>query len=55
MSDDYTTPSDPIRIKLSNFCNLKCLTCLLDSTSWSKDWETIEHLMEKATEVLSEK
>ena len=51
MSDDYTMPFEiPIlESKLSNFCNLKCRMCHpLDSTSWSKDWETIEHLMEKA-------
>ncbi len=47
--DDYTMPFEiPIlESKMSNFCNLKCRMCHpLDSTSWAKDWETIEHLME---------
>lgn len=51
MADDYTMPFEiPIlESKMSNFCNLKCRMCHpLDSTSWSKDWESIEHLMESA-------
>ena len=53
MSDDYSMPFEiPIlEAKLSNFCNLKCRMCHpLDSTSWSKDWTEIEHLMEDANE-----
>jgi sulfatase maturation enzyme AslB (radical SAM superfamily) len=49
VQDDYTMPFEiPIlESKMSNFCNLKCRMCHpLDSTSWAKDWETIEHLME---------
>lgn len=51
MSDDFTMPFEipVIEAKLSNFCNLKCRMCHpLDSTSWSKDWKSIEHLMQKA-------
>lgn len=51
MSDDYEMPFriPVLESKMSNFCNLKCRMCHpLDSTSWSKDWETIEHLMEDA-------
>jgi sulfatase maturation enzyme AslB (radical SAM superfamily) len=51
LSDDYSMPFEiPIlESKLSNFCNLKCRMCHpLDSTSWSKDWSEIEHLMEEA-------
>jgi radical SAM protein with 4Fe4S-binding SPASM domain len=51
MADDYTMPFEiPIlESKMSNFCNLKCRMCHpLDSTSWGKDWESIEHLMETA-------
>jgi len=53
MADDYSMPFEiPIlEAKLSNFCNLKCRMCHpLDSTSWSKDWTEIEHLMEDANE-----
>lgn len=53
MSDDYSMPFEiPIlEAKLSNFCNLKCRMCHpLDSTSWSKDWQDIEHLMKDANE-----
>lgn len=53
MTDDYSMPFEiPIlEAKLSNFCNLKCRMCHpLDSTSWSKDWKEIEHLMEDANE-----
>lgn len=53
MSDNYTMPFEiPImEAKLSNFCNLKCRMCHpLDSTSWHKDWNTIEHLMLDANE-----
>ena len=51
LSDDYEMPFriPVIESKMSNFCNLKCRMCHpLDSTSWSKDWETIEHLMKDA-------
>lgn len=51
MAEDYTMPFEiPIlESKMSNFCNLKCRMCHpLDSTSWSKDWAEIEHLMETA-------
>ena len=51
MTDDYTMPFEipVLESKMSNFCNLKCRMCHpLDSTSWSKDWESIEHLMQKA-------
>lgn len=53
MADDYSMPFHVpiIEAKLSNFCNLKCRMCHpLDSTSWSKDWKTIEHLMEDANQ-----
>lgn len=53
MTDDYTLPFKIpiIEAKLSNFCNLKCRMCHpLDSTSWSKDWKIIEHLMKDANE-----
>ena len=49
LNEDYTMPFEiPIlESKMSNFCNLKCRMCHpLDSTSWSKDWNSIEHLME---------
>jgi len=51
MTDEYEMPFriPIIEAKLSNFCNLKCRMCHpLDSTSWSKDWKEIEHLMEEA-------
>ena len=51
LNEDYTMPFEiPIlESKMSNFCNLKCRMCHpLDSTSWSKDWNNIEHLMESA-------
>jgi radical SAM protein with 4Fe4S-binding SPASM domain len=51
LKDDFSMPFEiPIlESKLSNFCNLKCRMCHpLDSTSWSKDWSEIEHLMEDA-------
>jgi len=51
LTKDYEMPFRiPIlESKMSNFCNLKCRMCHpLDSTSWSKDWGTIEHLMEDA-------
>lgn len=53
IADDYSMPFHIpiIEAKLSNFCNLKCRMCHpLDSTSWSKDWKTIEHLMEDANQ-----
>lgn len=53
LSDNYTMPLriPIIEAKLSNFCNLKCRMCHpLDSTSWSKDWKAIEHLMKDANE-----
>ena len=53
MADDYTMPFEiPVmEAKLSNFCNLKCRMCHpLDSTSWHKDWNSIEHLMKDANE-----
>lgn len=53
MADDYSMPFEipVIEAKLSNFCNLKCRMCHpLDSTSWSKDWNEIEHLMQDANE-----
>jgi radical SAM protein with 4Fe4S-binding SPASM domain len=51
LDDEYNMPFKipVIEAKLSNFCNLKCRMCHpLDSTSWSKDWKSIEHLMENA-------
>ena len=51
LNDDFSMPFEiPIlEAKLSNFCNLKCRMCHpLDSTSWSKDWKEIEHLMESS-------
>jgi MoaA/NifB/PqqE/SkfB family radical SAM enzyme len=53
LTDDYKMPFQiPVmEAKLSNFCNLKCRMCHpLDSTSWSKDWSEIEHLMKEANE-----
>jgi len=53
MQDDYSMPFrlPIIEAKLSNFCNLKCRMCHpLDSTSWSKDWKVVEHLMKDANE-----
>lgn len=53
MADDYTMPFEiPVmEAKLSNFCNLKCRMCHpLDSTSWHKDWNSIEHLMKDANQ-----
>ena len=40
-----------LEIKSSNLCNLKCRMCHpLDSTSWAKDWRSIEHLMKENNE-----
>lgn len=53
LADDYTMPFEiPVmEAKLSNFCNLKCRMCHpLDSTSWHKDWNSIEHLMKDANQ-----
>jgi len=53
MEEDYSMPFKIpiIEAKLSNFCNLKCRMCHpLDSTSWHKDWSSIEHLMKDANQ-----
>lgn len=53
LTENYEMPFQiPVmEAKLSNFCNLKCRMCHpLDSTSWSKDWSEIEHLMKEANE-----
>lgn len=53
IEEDYSMPFKIpiIEAKLSNFCNLKCRMCHpLDSTSWHKDWRSIEHLMKDANQ-----